>query len=72
MAETLRLVFRNAAARTVAINIPDPAPDLVALDVEAVMDSIITRNVFSTTGGDITSKVRSEVVARTVDVLAEY
>jgi hypothetical protein len=72
MSETLRLVFRNAADRTVAINIPDPAPDLVALDVQAVMDSIITRNVFSTTGGDITSKVRSEVVSRTVDVLAEY
>ncbi len=72
MSETLRLVFRNASDRTVAINIPDPDPELLALDVEAVMDSIITRNVFSTTGGDITSKVRSEVVARTVDVLAEY
>ncbi len=72
MAETLRMVFSNAAGRSVAINIPDPDPELVALDVETVMDSIISRNVFSTTGGDITAKVRAEVVSRTTDVLAEY
>jgi hypothetical protein len=72
MAETLRMVFSNAAGRSVAINIPDPDPELVALDVETVMDSIISRNVFSTTGGDITAKVRAEVVSRTTDVLVEY
>jgi Flp pilus assembly CpaE family ATPase len=36
------------------------------------MDSILSYNVFNTSGGDIVSKVRSQVVARTVDVLGEY
>jgi len=72
MQETLRMIFRNAAGKTVAINLPDPDSEITALDVEAVMDSIVTRNVFDTTGGDIASKVRAEVVSRDVNVLADY
>jgi hypothetical protein len=36
------------------------------------MESVITRNIFTTTGGDITAKGRAEVVARSVDVLADF
>jgi len=72
MQETLRMVFRNVEGRLVAISLPDTDPELTALEVESVMDSIIVRNIFTTTGGDITSKVRSEVVARGVTVLSEF
>lgn len=72
MQETLRMIFKNAAGKNVAINLPDPDPELTAMEVEAVMDSVVTRNVFDTTGGDIASKVRAEVVSRDVDVLADY
>jgi len=72
MQETLRMIFRNDEGRSVAITVPDPAAELNASTVEAVMDSVIDRNVFTTTGGDITAKVRAEVVARSVDVLADF
>ena len=72
MSETLRMIFRNAEDRLSAISIPDPDPELTALEVEEVMDSIITTNIFTTTGGDLVSKVRAEVVARTVDVIQEF
>ena len=72
MQETLRMVFRNTAGKTVAISLPDPDSEITGLDVEAVMDSIITRNIFDTTGGDITTKVRAEVVSRDVDVLSDF
>jgi len=72
MSETLRMVFRNAEDRLSAISVPDPDPELTALEVEEVMDSIITTNIFTTTGGDLVSKVRAEVVARTVDVIQEF
>ena len=72
MSETLRLVFRNAEDRLSAISLPDPDSELTGPQVEAVMDSIITKNIFQTTGGDLVSKVRAEVVSRTVDVLGEY
>jgi len=52
--------------------VADPDPEITAMEVEAVMDSIISRNVFNTSGGDIESKVRAQVVSRTVDLLCEY
>jgi len=64
MQKTLRMIFKNAAGKNVSINLPDPDSEITAMEVEAVMDSVISRNVFDTSGGDI--------VARDVDVLAEY
>ena len=72
MQATLRMVFRNAEGRLVAISLPDPDPTLTVSEVETVMDSIVTRNVFQTTGGDIEAKIRAEVVSRGVVVLGEF
>ena len=72
MQETLRMVFRNFDGRLTAVSLTDPDPELTAQDVSDVMDSIVSKNVFQTTGGDIVSKVRAEVVTRGVDVLEEF
>jgi len=72
MQETLRMVFRNQQGRLVSINLPDPDPELTALEVETVMESIVNRNVFMTTGGEIEAKVRAEVVSRGVNVLGDF
>lgn len=72
MSDILRMVFRNASDRLTAISIPDPAPDLTAMEVESVMDSVLAKNVFMTSGGELTSKVKAEIVSRTVDVVAEF
>ncbi len=72
MSATLQMIFRNAANSNSTISVADPDPVITAMEVEAVMDSIISRNVFNTAGGDITSKVKAQVVSRTVEVLGEY
>lgn len=72
MQETLRMIFKNQEGLNVAIAVPDSDSEITALAVESVMDSVIARNVFTTTGGNITDKVRAEVVARSVDVLADF
>ena len=72
MQQTLRMIFKNEEGRNVAITVPDPDSEITAAEVETVMDSVVTRNIFTTTGGDITGKVRAEVVARSVDVLADF
>ena len=72
MSETLQMIFSNTEGRNTTISVVDPDGTLTALEVEAVMDSIITKNVFNTTGGDLISKVRAQVVSRSVDVLGEF
>jgi hypothetical protein len=72
MSETLQMIFSNAEGRNSTLSVTDPNPEITAVEVEAVMDSVIDKNVFQTTGGDITGKVRAQVVSRTVDVLSEF
>jgi len=72
MSETLQMIFSNFEGRNSTVSVTDPDPAITALDVETVMDSILTRNVFQTSGGDLVAKVRAQVVSRTVDVLGEY
>lgn len=72
MSETLQMIFSNVEGRNSTISVVDPNATLTALEVEAVMNSILTKNVFNTTGGDLISKVRAQVVSRTVDVLGEF
>lgn len=72
MSETLQMIFSNQEGRSATVSLTDPAPGLTALEVEAVMDSVINRNIFETSGGDIERKVRAQIVSRTVDVLSEY
>ena len=72
MQQTLRMVFRNAEGRIVSINLADPKAELTEMEVDITMDSILTKNIFTTTGGDIVSKVRAEIVSREVNVLGEY
>ncbi len=70
--KTLRMVFRTTGDKVVSVNLPDPDDAIGALDVEAVMNSIISRNVFDTTSGDIDTKIRSEIVEREVTTLQDF
>ncbi len=70
--ETLQMIFKNYEGRNTTISVSDPEPELNSVEVEAVMDSIVLRNIFETTGGDITGKVRAQIVSRTVNTLAEF
>ncbi|MDW7740674.1 MAG: DUF2922 domain-containing protein [Bacillota bacterium] len=72
MVQTLQLIFSTAGGRNTTISLADPDPEITAQDVEAVMDSVLARNVFNTTSGDITGKVRAQIVSREVSVLGEY
>ena len=72
MTETLQMIFRNFDGRNTTISVSDPDPELTAQDVSDVMDLVVAHNVFQTTGGDIVSKVKAQVVSRAVNVLDEF
>jgi len=64
--KVLRLIFKDQEDRNRAVNIQDPQEALQSAEVEAVMDSIITKDVFQTMGGSLVSKVKAEIVEREV------
>ena len=72
MSATLQMIFSNTEGRNSTISVADPNPGLTEMEAETVMDSIITKNVFLTTGGELVDKVRAQVVTRTVDVIGEF
>lgn len=61
MTKVLAMHFKNELGKEITIQVNDPKTDLTKAGVEAVMQSIITKNVFSTTGGDLVSIVSAEI-----------
>lgn len=72
MSSTLQMIFRNEEGRNVTISIADPRDDLQVSEVEAVMTGILERNIFNTSGGDIGSLLKAQLVSRDVEILAEF
>jgi len=69
--KTLRMVFKNAGGSNVTFSLRTPKEDITAAVVQGVMDTVISKNNFSSTGGDLTSKVRAEIVDTTETTLFE-
>ncbi|KJS18262.1 MAG: hypothetical protein VR69_01515 [Peptococcaceae bacterium BRH_c4b] len=69
MAQKLTMSFRNTAGKTVTMSLADPRPDITAADVTTVMDAIIAKNVFSSSGGDLVVKERAVVIDTTENEL---
>jgi hypothetical protein len=69
--KTLRMVFKNVGGSNVTFSLRNPKEDITAAEVQGVMDTVISKNIFSSTGGDLTSKVRAEIVDTTETTLFE-
>ncbi|MFZ3131748.1 MAG: DUF2922 domain-containing protein [Desulfosporosinus sp.] len=67
--KVLRMTFNNASGNAVSITLPEPKASLTAAQIEAVMEQIITKNIFLTTGGELISKRDVKVVDTTTDDL---
>lgn len=70
MVKTLELVFRNQSGKEVTINLADPRDDVTQAQAKAVMQDILTKNIFSTKGGDLTQIVDARVRTRDAVSLA--
>jgi len=68
-AKTLRMVFRNQADKNVTISMDSPRADVTPAEIEAAMDLIIARNVFTSSGGDLVSKQDIRIIDSTTDDL---
>lgn len=69
--KVLRMTFNNAAGKAVTITLAQPKAGITAAEIEAVMDQIITKNIFFTSGGDLVSKRDIKIVDTTTEDLYE-
>jgi hypothetical protein len=65
----LRMTFNNAQGGAVSLTLPDPKDGITAVEIEAVMDQIIAKNIFTGTGGVMVSKRDIKIVDTTTDDL---
>lgn len=72
MNKTLQLVFSTEGGRTVTMSLTDPVEPVVAQDVEDVMDLIILKDIFLSSSGPITGKVRATLIAREATSVLEF
>jgi hypothetical protein len=67
--KVLRMTFNSASGSAVSISLPEPKADLTAAQIEAVMDQIIAKDIFLTSGGALVSKRDVKIVDTTTDDL---
>jgi len=67
--KVLRMTFNNSSGNAVTITLPEPQASLTAAQIEAVMDQIITKNIFLSSGGELISKRDVKIVDTTTDDL---
>jgi len=51
------------------MSVDDPREDLTPAEVQAVMDDVIAKNIFNSSGGDLVSVKSAEVITTNVNEL---
>ena len=69
MVQTLEMVFRNASGKSVTISLLEPKVDITLIEVNTVMEDIITKNVFSTASGDLVQVVEARIRSNDMEVM---
>jgi hypothetical protein len=70
MAKSLELQFANQEGKLVRITIDNPIEPVNPAAVSAAMDTILSANVFISSGGDLVEKKGARLVERNVSDVA--
>lgn len=70
MSKTLELIFVNATGSKVTLRVAEPKDNLPEADVRAVMDQIVAKDIFTSTGGSLVSAAGARIVSREVAEIA--
>lgn len=69
LTKRLEMTFQNANGGRSTISVLDPLDDLTEAEVQACMQTIIEKNIFETSGGDLVGIVEARVVRTEVNQL---
>lgn len=65
------MTFRTSAGSTSSITLPQPKEDVATADIQAAMELVIAKNIFTTAGGDLAAIRDMKVIDTTVEDLYE-
>lgn len=67
--QVLKMIFLTPLNKQVTMSLNNPKDAITAVEVQAAMDTIIARNIFLTTSGELTSKVSARIIDTTTNEL---
>lgn len=70
MVKTLEMVFRSGSGKEVTVSVVDAKDDLTLAEVKAVMQDVVTKNIFRTKSGDLVQVVEARIRSKDTAVLA--
>lgn len=69
MAKRLVMSFKTAEGSTTSLTVDQPKDTVTDVQVRAVMENIITKNIFNTNAGDLTEVKSAQIITTTEQVL---
>jgi len=70
MEYTLNMVFNTSGGKKTTFSITDINSAVTPAEVNSLMNTILTENIFTTSSGDLVSKASAAIVAKTVTEVA--
>lgn len=70
MDKTLQMVFLNNSGKNVTLSVSNVKDSVTPDEIKTIMDLVVQKNIFSSTGGDLKSVMSASIVARDTEVLA--
>lgn len=67
--KTLRMSFAAADGSSMSLSLDNPKDDLTQAEIESAMDTIIGKNIFESTGGDLVTKKDAKIIDTTTNDL---
>lgn len=69
MAKSLNMVFLNGAGAKVQINVTNVNEEVTEAQIKSLMDTIVSKNIFTTKGGDLKAKQSAAIVQKSETAL---
>jgi hypothetical protein len=65
MSRVLEMTFSTELGTSKTMRVIDAKESLTGTQVATAMDSIVAKNIFSSTGGELTGKIKAQIVTTT-------
>lgn len=66
MSKTLEMIFVNTAGDKVTLRVVDPRDTITENEVRTVMDQVVAKDIFTSSGGSLTGIAGARIVTRDV------